>query len=65
MKTEEEIIDEVYENKIYGIVNVYSSALITQEPEGELSHELRFKTAIKIMAAVRDRAKELLKEVSK
>ena len=63
MKTEEQIIDEVYENKVYGICNVLFDALISKENDEQAEEaEARFNRGLKIVQAVRDRAKALLKE---
>lgn len=67
MKTEAEIIDEVYENEVYRICTVLRDGLLhlnagdSKDDPIEVGEE--FKARIKIARAIRDRAKKLLEEI--
>lgn len=65
MKSESQIIDEVYENQVYRICTVYVDAMITGESSriGEPTPSNRFKAGMRVARTLRDRAKALLKEV--
>jgi len=63
MKTELEIIDEVYEAEVYGAVFTYFNEMRgIEHADRSRTNAERLQSRVKSMRAIRDRAKALLKE---